>query len=186
MALNLWNAFVVLLLVLVSGNVALLLFARGASRESEITMRSALGAGRARIVVQLFIEALVLAVLAAVIGLAAARMGLRSLLAMMEGHSGQRLPFWVVDSLTPATVIYAIVLTVLCATIIAVLPALRITGRSVQARLRESAAGGGVRFGGLFTVAKRTREISWPSYSLASTRACPLHSKPLSSSPTRR
>ena len=44
-------------------------------------MRSALGAGRARIVVQLFIEALVLAAPAAGIGLAAAR-GLRSLLAM--------------------------------------------------------------------------------------------------------
>ena len=152
-ALNLWNAFVAMLLVLVSANVALLMFARGSSRESEITVRSALGAGRARIVVQLFIEALVLAALATGIGLAAARVGLRSLLAMVEADLGrQRLPFWVVDSLTPATVIYAIVLTVLCATIIGVLPALRITGRSVQARLRESAGGGGgVRFGGLWT-----------------------------------
>ena len=152
-ALNLWNAFVVMLLVLVSGNVALLMFARGASRESEITVRSALGAGRARIVVQLFIEALVLAALAAGIGLAAARVGLRLLRATVEADlERQRLPFWVVDSLTPATVIYAIVLTVLCATIIGVLPALRITGRSVQARLRESAAGGGgVRFSGLWT-----------------------------------
>ena len=151
-ALNFWNAFVVMLLVLVSANVALLMFARGSSRESEITVRSALGAGRARIVVQLFIEALVLAALAAGIGLAAARVGLRSLLATAEAQSGQRLPFWVVDNLTPATVIYAIVLTLLSATIIGVFPALRITGRSVQARLRESAAGGGgVRFGGLWT-----------------------------------
>ena len=71
-ALN-FERFVVMLLVLVSANVALLMFARGSSRESEITVRSALGAGRARIVVQLFIEALVLAALAAGIGLAAAR-----------------------------------------------------------------------------------------------------------------
>jgi predicted permease len=151
-ALSLGNAFMVMLLVLVSANVALLMFARGASRESEITVRSALGAGRARIVAQLFIEALVLTALAAGVGLAVTRAGLRSLRAMVEADSGQRLPFWVVDSLTPSTVIYAIVLTVLCATIIGVLPALRITDRSVQARLRESAAGGGgVRFGGLWT-----------------------------------
>ena len=151
-ALNLGNAFVVMLLVLVSANVALLMFARGASRESEITVRSALGAGRARIVVQLFIEALVLSALAAAVGLAVTRVGLRSLLAMLEADSGQRLPFWVVDSLTPVTVAYAIALTVLCATIIGVLPALRITGSSIEARLRESAAGGGgPRFDGLWT-----------------------------------
>lgn len=42
--------FAVMLLVLVSGNVALLLFARAATRESELVVRSALGASRRRIV----------------------------------------------------------------------------------------------------------------------------------------
>ena len=49
-----------MLLVLVCGNVALLMFARAATRESEIVVRNALGASRGRIVMQLFAEALVL------------------------------------------------------------------------------------------------------------------------------
>ncbi|HZD04898.1 MAG TPA: ABC transporter permease, partial [Longimicrobiales bacterium] len=62
----------VLVLLLVSANVALLVFARTASRESEIVVRSALGASRGRVVLQLFVEALVLAGAAAVVGLVAA------------------------------------------------------------------------------------------------------------------
>jgi hypothetical protein len=49
--------FAVMLLVLVCGNVALLLFARAATREKELIVRSALGASRGRIVAQLFAEA---------------------------------------------------------------------------------------------------------------------------------
>ena len=70
LGLSLGNAFVVMLLVLVSANVALLMFARAATRENEIAVRSALEAGRARIVTQLFVEALVLAGLAVAVGLA--------------------------------------------------------------------------------------------------------------------
>src|SRR5688500_6468394 len=81
--LALGNAFVVMLLVLVSANVALLMFARAATRQTEIAVRSALGAARGRIVMQLFVEALVLAGVAVAIGLAAARFGLSSVLATM-------------------------------------------------------------------------------------------------------
>jgi predicted permease len=151
--LALGNVFLVMLLVLVSANVALLMFARAATRESEIAVRSALGAGRARIVVQLFVEALVLAGLAVSVGLATARFGLRTLLAAMEADSGRDLPFWMSDSLTPTTVLYAGALTVVSAVIIGVLPALKITGDGQQTRLRELSAGaGGFRFGGVWTV----------------------------------
>ena len=44
------NIFVALLVLLVSGNVALLMFARAATRESEILVRTALGASRGRLV----------------------------------------------------------------------------------------------------------------------------------------
>ena len=70
--------FAVMLLVLVCGNVALLLFARAATRESELVVRSALGASRGRIVVQMFAEALVLGGVAAVVGLVAADVALRT------------------------------------------------------------------------------------------------------------
>jgi predicted permease len=151
--LNLGNVFLVTLMLLVAANVALLMFARATSRESEIAVRSALGAGRGRIVAQLFIEGLALAALAAGVGLAVARFALRTGQATMELNSGQPLPFWRSDSLTPTTVIYALALTILGATIIGVFPALKITRSGGQARLRQSTAGGGgFRFGGVWTV----------------------------------
>ena len=55
-----FNVFALLLVFLLASNVALLLFARAATRESELIVRSALGASRKRIVAQLFAEALVL------------------------------------------------------------------------------------------------------------------------------
>jgi len=61
--------FAVMLLVLICSNIALLLFARAATRESELAVRTALGASRGRIVAQLFAEALVLGGVAAVVGL---------------------------------------------------------------------------------------------------------------------
>jgi putative ABC transport system permease protein len=52
---------IVLLLVLICVNVAILVYARTATRQGEIAVRVALGASRRRIVAQLFVEALMLA-----------------------------------------------------------------------------------------------------------------------------
>ena len=150
-ALTLGNAFFVVLLVLVSANVALLMSARAATRETEIAVRSALGAGRVRIVLQLVVEALVLACLSVVVGLVVARVVLGSLLAM-QADSGRPVPFWMGDTLSTTTVMYAGALTILSAVIIGVIPALNVTGPALQARLRQSTArGGGLRFGGAWS-----------------------------------
>jgi putative ABC transport system permease protein len=149
--LDIGNGFVLLLLGLLSANVALLVFARTASRDTEIAVRSALGAARLRIVGQLFVEGLVLAALAAGVGLIAARFSLGWLIDVVERDTGRQLPFWVSDALHPATVIYAIGLTLVCATIIGVIPALKVTRQGWQARLRESKAGG-FAFSGIWTV----------------------------------
>jgi predicted permease len=153
LGLALANTFVVLLLLLVSSNVALLMFARAATRETEIAVRSALGASRARIVGQLFVEGFVLSGPSVLVGLFAARVGIRSLLATLEADSGRALPFWMSDSLTPTTVLYAGALVIVSAAIISVLPALRVTSRGLEARLRQSTPGaGGLRFGGIWTL----------------------------------
>lgn len=143
--------FPVMLLVLVCGNVALLLFARAATRESELVVRSALGASRSRISMQLFAEALVLGGVAAALGLGAAQFGLRRWGAeFLERNEGQ-LPFWFDLNLSGATVLYVIGLTVLGAVITGVLPALKAT-RGLGSRLKQGTAGGGaLQFGGVWT-----------------------------------
>jgi predicted permease len=148
------NLLVLLLLALIGANVALLMFARAATRESEIIVRSALGASRSRIIAQLFAEALVLGALAAMVGLAGVKFGLTWALAIAETEfmdGGGRLPFWFTSRLSPATLLYTALLTVLGAAIAGVLPALKVT-RGIGARLKQASAGsGGLRFGGVWT-----------------------------------
>jgi putative ABC transport system permease protein len=144
------NGIFLMLLTIVCANVAALVFARTATRGWEITVRTALGASRGRIIAQLFIEALVLAGLAAVLGLVVAKLALRwgvSLLASSDG-----MPFWIDASLSPTTVLYTALLTLCGAAIVGILPALRVTRINVQDALRsESAARSGLRFGGFWT-----------------------------------
>ena len=66
-----------LVLIVVALNVAILLYARTATRRGEIAVRTALGASRARIVTQLFVEALVLSLVPALLGLALAQYAAR-------------------------------------------------------------------------------------------------------------
>ena len=162
------NVPIVMLVLLLCANVALLMFARAASRESEIVVRTALGAGRGRIIMQLFAEALVLGGVATLIGLAAAGSGLRWVRGVVEAEflNGGRLPFWFQDSLSPITVLYAVLLTVLGAVVAGVVPALKVT-RGLSARLKATTAGGGgVQFGGLWTaiiVAQVAVTVAFPA-----------------------
>ena len=162
------NVFLLMLLALVCANVALLMFARAATRESEIVVRNALGASRGRIVMQLFAEALVLGSVGALLGLAAASFGLRWGMSIVEVEvlEGGRLPFWFNDSLSPATVLYAAALTVVGALIAGVMPALKVT-RGVSTQLRQATAGGGgFRLGGIWTaviVAQVAVTVAFPA-----------------------
>jgi cell division protein FtsX len=148
------NIFVALLVLLVSGNVALLMFARAATRESELIVRTALGASRGRLVGQFFTEALVLSTVAAVIGLVLAQQvmtwGVTTF--TVVANDGELLPFWITARLPPLSVAYGIGLALLAAAVTGILPAVKMT-RAVSSRLRETTAGGGgLSFGGVWTV----------------------------------
>ena len=153
--LSLSALFLVALMVVVCGNIALLLFARAATREGEIAVRTALGASRGRIVAQLFAEALVIAALAIVVGLAGATVGLRWALGVLRSISevqGRALPSWVAETLSPSTVGYAMVLAVVGAVVAGILPGLKVTGKRAQSNLQRLAGrGGGTRMGGVWT-----------------------------------
>jgi putative ABC transport system permease protein len=148
------NIFVALLVLLVSGNVALLMFARAATRETELLVRTALGASRGRLVSQFFVEALALSTIAGVVGLVLAQQvmvwGVNTF--VVVANDGQLLPFWITPSLPPISIAYGIGLAVLAAAVTGILPAIKMT-RAVSSRLREtSAGGGGLSFGGIWTV----------------------------------
>ena len=146
------NVFLVLLAALLCGNVAMLLFARAVSRERELLVRAALGASRGRLILQFFAEALLLCAVGAVVGLMVARFVLARTWTMIEGQTGP-LPFYIDTSLSTTTILYAVGLTLFAAAIAGVVPALKVTSGGAGARLRAaSSGGGGLQFGGVWTV----------------------------------
>jgi len=135
---------IVLLLALICVNVAILVYARTATRQGEMAVRGALGASRRRIVAQLFVEALMLAGVSAAIGIGLTAVALRQIEGAMLTLVG-RWPFWFSLELHTSTVIDVVALTLGAAAIVGVAPALKATGRQIHTRLQTLSPGSGSR-----------------------------------------
>lgn len=133
-----------LLLMVVCVNVAILVYARTATRQAEISVRTALGASRQRIVSQLFLEALALSAIGAAIGLTLVSIGFSQLDVALQQVTGP-LPFWMDLRLGSTGVFYGAGLTVLAAALIGIVPALKATGGEVRSRLQSLSGGGGAQ-----------------------------------------
>jgi putative ABC transport system permease protein len=127
---------VVLLLVLSCANVANLFLARGVTRTSELAVRSALGATRTRLAVQLFGESLLTAVIAGAVGGALGALGLRVFLAFAPAG----LPRLHEVGLHLQALGFVILLTVLTAVVFGSVPALRASRAAVSSSMRTTAS----------------------------------------------
>ena len=149
--LALRNLPALLVLSIACLSVGTLIYASTATREGEIAVRSALGASRARIMSQLFVEALVLASVAAPVGLIAADRALAWGIESANRATGGA-PFWMTPGLKLSTILYAGGLAVVSAVMLSVLPALKVTRARVQPHLANLGSGGAtLRFGRLWT-----------------------------------
>lgn len=133
--LNVVFFVVALLLIPPCANIAILLYARNVTRQQEFAARYVLGASRSRIVGQLLVEALVLATVAAGVGLLVGRQLVWQAQGIMEGVSGTSLPFWMDFSISFDTVLFVAGLAVVAALMAGGVPALRATGRGKQSGL---------------------------------------------------
>ena len=145
------NLPALLVLMIACLTVGTLVYARTATREGEIAVRSALGASRSRIIGQLFVEAFVLASVAAAVGLVAADQAITWGIATV-GRSTGGAPFWITPGLKLSTIVYAGGLAVVSAVMLSLLPALKATRARVQSQLANRGTGGAtLRFGRVWT-----------------------------------
>jgi hypothetical protein len=154
MAMRMAQFGIGLMLLLVAVNVAILVYARTATRMGEIAVRTALGASRGRVVAQLFVEALVPSVVAAAVGLTVLHFALQMLVAAVanDNDGAGRLPILTDFRVTPSVILYVTLLAILAAVIAGVLPALKATGRRVHHGLQQfSTRGAGVQLGPTWT-----------------------------------
>ena len=126
-----------LLLLIACANVANLLLARATSRSKEIAVRAAIGASRLRIIRQLLIESVLLAVLGAAAGIGIASFGLEALLALAPPG----LPRAAVIALDGRALGFTLGVALLTGIGFGLVPAFQATRGQLHATLQQGARG---------------------------------------------
>jgi putative ABC transport system permease protein len=128
-------AAVIPVLLIACANIANLLLARGSARQREIAIRTAIGAGRGRVLRHFLAESLLLAVAGGALDLLLARAAIASVIALIP-HAVPRLAETSIDGRVLA---FAAGATITTAFVFGIAPAIGLRKASVHDLLKESA-----------------------------------------------
>jgi putative ABC transport system permease protein len=132
---------VALVLLIACANIASLLFARNTARQREIAIRTALGAGRGRLLRQLLTESLVLALAGAAAGIFLASAGVE----LLQRLGPQSLPRLEEVNVNGAVLVFTFVTAIFAAILFGFGPALKASRRDLTQSLKEGGASGDSR-----------------------------------------
>ncbi|MBI4473856.1 MAG: ABC transporter permease [Acidobacteria bacterium] len=143
LALVVLLAAVGFVLLIACGNVANLLLARSAARQKEVAIRTALGAGRTRVIRQLLTESIVLSVMSGLLGLLIAMWGTGVLLA----QNLISFPSFVNVGIDARVLGFSVGVSLLTGLLFGIFPALQIAQPAIAPALKEGGRGfpGGVK-----------------------------------------
>lgn len=134
---------VTMVLLIACFNVANLMLARASTRSREMSIRTALGAGRGQIIRQLLTESVIVGVLAVPLGLACAWGGLRLMDASIPPDN---IPYFIHWELNVRALLYAFGVAAMTGIVFGLAPALQASKPDLQEALKEGGrgtAGGG-------------------------------------------
>lgn len=135
---------VAFVLMIACANVANMLLARSTVRARELAVRTALGAGRGRIVAQLLTESFVIATVAGVVGLVMAR----ALIAVLIWITAGRQLLFTLATLDGNVLVFTLIVSLAAPLLFGLVPAIRASGRDIGTNLTEGAARAGASRGG--------------------------------------
>jgi predicted permease len=130
---------VVLVLLIACANVANLLIGRSEARQKEIAVRTALGAGKSRLMRQLITESLVLTGLGAAAGVTLAQLAMGTIVA----NSPVPFPTFIQPRLSVTVVLFTVAIATITGLVVGLAPALHARSARLTDALKESARGSG-------------------------------------------
>jgi putative ABC transport system permease protein len=135
---------VLLLLMIGCGNVSILLLARGTARQHEFAVRSAVGAGRGRLIRQLLTESLLLALTGAGLGVLLAYRSLQLITALLPKYS---FPHEAAIQINLPVLIFSVAVAILTGVLFGLWPALQFSRPEISQVMQSSVRkiAGGVR-----------------------------------------